>query len=117
MIAVFGLAVLFIAVQNGFASEISVNRCLKASAEKKALVAQGYENYLERGPLWASTNLSPAKIDGVKRLISVIELLEFRCNTPQMRARRAHMNSPAFHKWKALKPPLPQRNPRLVGIR
>ena len=116
-----GLAVFVCVLSNGVqpasAGKISLKACLKASAEKSALTAQGYESYFEHGPAWARANLTPAKLDGVKRLISLIEILEFRCNTSEVKARRKHVNSPAFRRWKALHPPLPRRNPVFAALK
>ena len=98
-------------------AQLSLKSCLKASAERDALAAQGYEKLLDLGPQKLRTKMTPTILIGVKRLIYLIEILEFRCSREKLAAWKKHINSPAFRHWKALNPPLPRRKPRFVRRR
>ena len=98
-------------------AKLSLKSCLKASAERDALAAQGYEKLLDQGPQKLRTKMTPDILIGVKRLIYLIEVLEFRCSREKMAAWKKRINSPAFRRWQALNPPLPSRKPRFVRLR
>lgn len=92
-------------------------QCLKLQSEKASLVAQGVQAHFDKGPAWALTSLSAEQIRKVRRLIALQEALLFRCDTARMKALQKRMSSPKFAKWKALKPPLPSRNPKFARRR
>jgi len=97
------------------AHNLPFHQCLQLKSEKSRLVSQGVNANLQKGPDWAKKNLTTDKISKVKRLIEVSELLEFRCDMRGVRSFQKRMKQPKFAKWKALKPPLPSRNPKFIA--
>ena len=106
-----------VAGQGASANELPTKTCLKVKAERDALSSQGYGSYLDQGPTQLKVRMTPTLLIGVKRLIYLTEIVQFRCNKLKMDAVLKRMNSPAFRRWRALNPPLPQRNPRFVSLK
>ena len=114
MIIMIIIAALALAGRHASANELPMQTCLKVKSEQDALTAQGYGSYLDQGPAQLKAVMTPALLIGVKRLIYLTEIVQFRCDKLKMNALRKRLNSPAYRKWQALDPPLPQRNPRFV---
>lgn len=53
--------------------------CAKLKTEQEAMEKAGLKETVGRGPEWAKANLSPEKINEIKRWIEVDEQLLFRC--------------------------------------
>ena len=54
--------------------------CAKLKDEQAALEQAGVRGSMAKGPEWAKGNLSPDKLEQVRRLIEVDEQLTFRCH-------------------------------------
>ncbi len=99
------------------ARELGLKNCLRANAEKEKLLAQGFGRYVDQGPQQVRSRMTPLLLVGVKRLIYLTEVVSFRCDGKKLQAMVKRLKSPAFRRWRALKPPLPQRNPRFLAAK
>lgn len=61
------------------AAPLDAETCNKLMVEHEALETAGVEQSLAKGPEWAKANLSPDKIEQVRRFIELEELIQFRC--------------------------------------
>lgn len=62
--------------------------CLGLRKEKSALVSQGLEKTMARGPEWVEANLDAQTFDQIKRFIHIEELILFRCPATKKRAAK-----------------------------
>jgi len=76
-----GLALVLLAggTAGAGAARLDKSACNVLKVELKSVLATGVRDDMERGPDWASTNLSAQKLSNIKRLIVLEEQLEFRC--------------------------------------
>ncbi len=102
--------------QAATARELAVKFCLDAKTEKDKLTAQGYGTFIDQGPQQIRSTMTPILLIGVKRLIYLTEVVKFRCDEKKLQALVKRLNSPAYRRWRSLKPPLPQRNPKFRAL-
>ena len=62
------------------ASPLDAQGCNKLKDERVALEQAGVRGSMAKGPEWAKSNLSPDKLEQVRRLIDVDAQLTFRCH-------------------------------------
>jgi hypothetical protein len=76
-----GLCALALLVAAGGAEAASLDKetCDKLKAEQTQLEGTDARVNMAKGPEWAKANLGPEKLEEIKRLIEVEELLLFRC--------------------------------------
>ena len=63
------------------ATPLDAEACAKLMVEHGALENTGAEQTLLKGPEWAKANLTPDKINQIKRFIELEELIQFRCRS------------------------------------
>jgi len=73
------LAVVLVALARASAAPLDADTCAKLKAEQTQLEDAGAGHNMAKGPQWAKANLAPDKIEQVRRLIELEELLLFRC--------------------------------------
>jgi hypothetical protein len=59
--------------------EAELTECRAFEAERASLAAAGIPADMAQGPEWASANLSPDRLQQIKRFIHVEEQLKFHC--------------------------------------
>jgi hypothetical protein len=60
-------------------SPLDKDGCARLKVEQGELERAGTRASMSRGPLWAKTNLEPARLEQIKRLLEIDEQLLFRC--------------------------------------
>jgi hypothetical protein len=65
------------------AAPLEAAQCDQLKSEQDKLETQGVRKDYERGAQWGKTNLPAAKLEQVKRLISLDEQILFRCANPK----------------------------------
>jgi hypothetical protein len=73
------LAVVLLALAQAGAAPLDADTCAKLKVEQTQLEDAGAGRNMAKGPQWAKANLAPDKIEQVRRLIELEELLLFRC--------------------------------------
>jgi hypothetical protein len=61
------------------AEPLDKESCANLQAERRGLLTPEMQAALERGPDWVKKNLDEAKIERVRRFLSVEEQIQFRC--------------------------------------
>jgi hypothetical protein len=67
------------AITQARATPLDTETCNKLMVEHETLENAGVEQSLAKGPEWAKANLSPDKIEQIRRFIELEELVQFRC--------------------------------------
>ena len=67
------------------AAPLPPEACEVAKAEHKTLVDGGIPEIVKKGPAWAKSNVSAAKLKDVERYIGLQEQLQFRCGLAKLR--------------------------------
>ncbi|MEO0617699.1 MAG: hypothetical protein AAFZ01_00285 [Pseudomonadota bacterium] len=63
------------------ASRLPPDDCRDLRATRDALISLGVRNDMKLGPIWAAANLSPDRIDNIKRYLVAVEQVLFRCRS------------------------------------
>jgi hypothetical protein len=71
------------ALTQALAAPLDADTCHKMMVEQDALESAGVEQELAKGPEWAKLNLSPQKIEQIRRFIELEEMILFRCRSKQ----------------------------------
>jgi hypothetical protein len=79
------LALVAINAPAGLAERLDKRTCKTLKVELAGMLAVGVKDDMERGAAWAKANLSPEKLQKIRRLIEVEEQLEFRCGLTRQR--------------------------------
>jgi hypothetical protein len=76
------LVILLLLVHGGDvpAAPLDAEGCSKLKSELAQLEQSGVRGSLAKGPEWAKTNLTPDRVEQVRRLIEVDEQMLFRCS-------------------------------------
>jgi hypothetical protein len=67
------------AISQARAAPLDADTCNKLKIEQDELENAGVERNMAKGPEWAKVNLTPEKIEQVRRFIELEELILFRC--------------------------------------
>jgi hypothetical protein len=119
-LTVFALAVM---ARAAHAKPLDKEACDTLQAEKLSLVVLGIDKEMAKGPDWAKANLAPARLDMVKRLLTVNEQMKFRCpsviamaqaNAKATAASVVSMRKSALGKQPTT-PAAPHANPATMG--
>jgi hypothetical protein len=70
-----------VALTQARAAPLDSETCNKLMIEQSALENAGVEQTMAKGPEWAKANLTPEKIDQIRRFIELEELIVFRCRS------------------------------------
>jgi hypothetical protein len=70
-----------VALSQARAAPLDAETCNKLMIEQGALESAGVEQNMAKGPAWAMANLTPEKIEQVRRFIELEELILFRCRS------------------------------------
>jgi hypothetical protein len=73
------LAAVLLLLPAARSSPLDKEGCAQLKVEQGELERAGTRASMGRGPQWAKTNLEPAKLEQIKRLLEVDEQLLFRC--------------------------------------
>lgn len=73
------VAGLLLAPGVAWGAALDPDSCAKLKSEQEAMERVGLKEAVSRGPEWAKVNLSPEKLNEIKRWIEVDEQLLFRC--------------------------------------
>jgi hypothetical protein len=69
------------ALSQARATPLDADACNKAMIEHGVLEEAGVEQNMAKGPEWAKANLSPERIEQVRRFIELEEVIQFRCRS------------------------------------
>lgn len=103
------MAALLAPMPTAHAERLDWKACEALKSERAALEGKGVRGQMERGPEWAATNLSAAKLVTIRRYIEVDEQLKFRCHGVQRTVKYKGRNVAV--------PPLPVRKPQATQRR
>jgi hypothetical protein len=73
------LAAVLLLLPAARSSPLGKDGCAQLKVEQGDLERAGTRASMSRGPQWAKTNLEPAKLEQIKRLLEIDEQLLFRC--------------------------------------
>lgn len=72
------------------AEPLAKEACDTAEAERARLLADGVQDAIRKGPVWAKANLPPQKLEAVARYIALQEDLLFKCGHAKLRTLPAN---------------------------
>lgn len=107
------LALVAINAPAGWAERLDKRTCQTLKVELAGMLALGVKDDMERGAAWAKANLSPEKLQKVRRLIEVEEQLEFRCGLTRQRVVAV---APAEGPGKKGAPEQPEKKPAKPAV-